>query len=884
MTKKDFFEAVGKGDVRTIRKELDRGKNAVAWKDGLLGKETASGKTLVDIAVESGKKDVLGMFLCHAVVYQPDAVDALIASGVDVKSINNKGKTPLYLALSERRWTVLWDEPKIEQRGYRDKQMRASVVKKLVEAGADVNDGFANETSLKAALISDSICETSYLQILLDAGADVLVHDRTKQGTVLDTAARSYPEALPAMLDALARKNPHAALVYSASYLLSAIRKYVDMGADVDSCLNEFGKKTPLMFAVLNGDEEFVRFLIEKGADRDRRDDSGQTPVHAAIKHLPKMFPELVTKESIEKDKNKGALLHLATEAACKDESKIAFVELILSLVPESEREAYVNTTSQSFRKETALSMAADCPRLVKILIDAGAVVNVQDSMGYTPLANAVKKSAESTRILLENGAWTDLVDNSGRTALAAGFSGGGCTEALHLLAKYSGKKGHGKYGYPSINIADEKGFTALMRASDSSRDADFASDISTLLAAGASMNARLEDGRTSLSLLLDYALLTTFADSRHEAKKEKRLSGVEVLLDSGITVSPMDFELASKHIPEALPKLVDRLAKTNVAAALRMAAAWYPKKILELVEVGADVNGESRFGTTPLMHAAESSAEATRILLGIRGVDVDAKDSRGRTALHYAVGAKNSCVGAVNVEALVAAGASVDECDERGESPIRYVCKNILGERYPQNTKDEKRMARTLVEAGCSVNGALYSSFCGRIRDNGEESFFVDAPYRYLLVPENKKKEFLKRAPADYVEKYEEEMEKIGGDSKNTFIFGELQYGRYHEDSFGAIEKLYAARNVVNIDVDGEEIERHVAEAYIERYIDDDDVLNPYRIALKDAYVASGMYEDLADIEGEFLSDRKKRGVAPSDSAVSEVVSEEDEDEFPVL
>lgn len=76
------------------------------------------------------------------------------------------------------------------------------------------------------------------------------------------------------------------------------------------------------------------------------------------------------------------------------------------------------------------------------------------------------------------------------------------------------------------------------------------------------------------------------------------------------------------------------------------------------------------RVRPTPLHLAAKSCLDSTAILALLEGgAELEAKDRRGQTALHYA--AQNSRAAAVS--ALVDAGANVNAADREGRTPLHW-------------------------------------------------------------------------------------------------------------------------------------------------------------------------------------------------------------------
>jgi hypothetical protein len=112
--------------------------------------------------------------------------------------------------------------------------------------------------------------------------------------------------------------------------------------------------------------------------------------------------------------------------------------------------------------------------------------------------------------------------------------------------------------------------------------------------------------------------------------------------------------------------------------AALHIAAAGYRHDIVAaLIAAGADVQARNRRGATPLHYAADGgpgsstwdpraqAATVKRLLAG--GADVDAVDMGGVTPLHRA--ARNRCTPAVR--ALLAGGADVTRKNKSGSTAL---------------------------------------------------------------------------------------------------------------------------------------------------------------------------------------------------------------------
>ncbi|KAL3452045.1 ankyrin repeat-containing domain protein [Aspergillus insuetus] len=87
-----------------------------------------------------------------------------------------------------------------------------------------------------------------------------------------------------------------------------------------------------------------------------------------------------------------------------------------------------------------------------------------------------------------------------------------------------------------------------------------------------------------------------------------------------------------------------------------------------------ADVNAFSQRGTTPLLLASFNGDSKVAMLLIDHGANVEARNKKGRTALHIA--AKHDR----NVEillVLLAAGAELNAADRQGDTPLCHALGN---------------------------------------------------------------------------------------------------------------------------------------------------------------------------------------------------------------
>jgi ankyrin repeat protein len=257
---------------------------------------------------------------------------------------------------------------------------------------------------------------------------------------------------------------------------------------------------------------------------------------------------------------------------------------------------------------ETLLHVAAQYNQLgiMTALLDAGADPNGLNSVGHTPLFDAViSNHREAVRLLLKRGANHRITDPKGRTALFDAVEEN-YPEIVKTLLSVSTKKdvnARSKNSDTPIYLAQTPGVAAL------------------LLRKGADPNTLHARYGTPLIHFIQFTLHGT-----HGRRVTYRF--LDLLLRYG-----------------ARPNMrINRSGNT----ALHVAVGGEPKPrslvaeaaiVQLLLRRGAAVNGRNANGQTPLHLAAYfGNTEQVSRLLEHPSIIVNARDTQGRTPLHYAV------------------------------------------------------------------------------------------------------------------------------------------------------------------------------------------------------------------------------------------------------
>ncbi|MBI5252607.1 MAG: ankyrin repeat domain-containing protein, partial [Desulfomonile tiedjei] len=154
-----------------------------------------------------------------------------------------------------------------------------TIVKRVIEAGGDCNEQIQKEWSPSVMSPLIAACYGGHAEsarLIIEHGADL-----KRDGLIaLDAAARSgHTEAIDMLLSkgVKADKKTLGECLSSAYPHPQAIKKFISLGADLNTKCTCPGGRTALMIAAINGCSESVNVLIGAGADLNAKDDKGHT-------------------------------------------------------------------------------------------------------------------------------------------------------------------------------------------------------------------------------------------------------------------------------------------------------------------------------------------------------------------------------------------------------------------------------------------------------------------------------------------------------------------------------------------------------------------------------------------------------------------------------
>ncbi len=213
-----------------------------------------------------------------------DMVERLIKAGADVSVVNDYGASALQVA-------AVVADPRI--------------IKDLLKAGANADS--PNPEGQTALMVVARSGNVESAKLLLDAGATVDAREQWGDQTALMwAAAEAHPEMIKLLLDHHADANAHGAirdwqrrvtaegrpknenhggftpLIYAARIGCIECAKALLKGhADIN--LPDPDGETALLLSIINMHFDFASYLISAGADVNRWDFYGQTPLYATI-------------------------------------------------------------------------------------------------------------------------------------------------------------------------------------------------------------------------------------------------------------------------------------------------------------------------------------------------------------------------------------------------------------------------------------------------------------------------------------------------------------------------------------------------------------------------------------------------------------------------
>jgi ankyrin repeat protein len=467
---------------------------------------------------------------------------------------------------------------------------------------------------------------------------------------------------------------------------------------------------TPLALACINGSLRMIERLLEAGADANERGPNGETPLMMAARTgTPDAVTALLAAgadvNATEKLRGTTALMWAASQShasivkllvdrgadvgAHSNPAALGRTAYLAPTVRQRAAQVVVESATRESQRARVGDGTSDAPTTPRPRQDPdnqesfGRRQN-NEGGGLTALVYAAREGdLESARVLLTAGADVNQVTRYGWTALLTAVQNRHYALATFLLERGA-----------DPNIANKGGWTPLYLATDNRNieggdypvrpgDLDHLEFIRTLLARGANVNARAKDSTETRTIFTMQWLYEDGATPFLRAAQSGDVELMRLLLAHG----------ADPSIPTA-----------NNVTALAVAAGigWVQGVTYE--------------------RSAHDSLEAVKLCLEL-GVDVNAVDTDGRTALHGAAHKGRNEI----VQLLVDRGARLDVRDfgsrdtvngellGHGWLPVDYADGLVrVGVQSAIAHPDTAALIRTLmIDRGIAVPAPVTSSVC---------------------------------------------------------------------------------------------------------------------------------------------------------------------------
>lgn len=285
-------------------------------------------------------------------------------------------------------------------------------------------------------------------------------------------------------------------------------------------------------------------------------------------------------------------------------------------------------------------------PKIIDMLVDHGAKIEVKDKWGNSPLCYSLyqKKYLDIFRALIKQGANINgTCGRYGDSILMEAAKVRNQDAVQFLLKKKVRLNTKNDYGDTLLHFVSQAGWEDIA---------------SLLLKKKADPNAVGKDKKTPL----------------YCAVESEQPAVVDLLLENGAHVNDAN-KKRETPIYAAVKNYIDKIVEQHFMPDASAGCAKKdnnPSIVKLLFDHGADVNARDKNKNTPLIEAAYLGYLDMVELLAKIGADLNAKNISGSSPLHEA-----SYQGYVDVvRALLAKGANIHETDKKGNTPLHDVVK----------------------------------------------------------------------------------------------------------------------------------------------------------------------------------------------------------------
>ena len=557
-----------------------------------------------------------------------DVVKILVENGAYVEAVGSSDVTAVWLAAGEGRYEVL---QYLLDKDASVHMKRSDGVTPLMSACTGTGPGqyeviqilleeYKNDSEWINAQGTDDgltalvrLCETPgsetlpSIKLLVESGADVnIVSSQHGFSALMMAAANGYTETVEFLVENGANVNHQTIGDQSFALMYAAVAGHIDVinsliaaGADVSLKYGTGG--TVLTEAALTGNLEIIDALLAAGADASVADDTGVTSLMMAASNGNKDICERFIEKNgnnskyINKKADSGAFALLYAAGSGRS-------ELVDFLISKGADALAITEASAEYNEQLAES-------IVKGEIDAGSqqhidgmnIIHAAAQGGFKNVIESVFGGNKDIASSLVN-----AEDSEGRTPLVLAVRNNFGTTASLLL----------EYGAdPNVSYS-----------SDDDSD-DSVTSVHNLL-----MDALIVENEDFAKLLIAKGAALDFVDDEG--------GNVSILLQAahrGLT------EVVTEMLPKIDKKFIEFINDEGVTPLLAATSEGHVDVFNELIKIGANVNHHEKDGTSVLSAAAaRGHLDIVKAALKVKGIDVNAQNSDGHTALMFAYNGKS--------------------------------------------------------------------------------------------------------------------------------------------------------------------------------------------------------------------------------------------------
>jgi uncharacterized protein len=416
------------------------------------------------------------------------------------------------------------------------------------------------------------------------------------------------------------------------------VNRLIAAGSPVDA--DEPDGTTALHWAVYHDDLAMTERLLDAGANVNAANRNGATALTLACTHAGTAIVDRLLKAGADPSGGPSGAPPLL---ACAQRGAVPAVQMLIA------RGADVNA-KDSWRGQTPLMWAAaeNHSDLIEVLLAAGAAVDARSTGNFTALMFAVRQDArEAVRLLVAAGADVNLTGPNGQDVLRLAITNRHYTLAATLLDAGARPKVRDKQGRTPLHD--------LITSRSPQRNSD-----NQFIAVGEGDSPQL----SSLELMKKLAAHGADPNARaeptpivHERWTDKGIySASRPLMDNGVNLGG-----ATPYLLAAQAADVEAMRLLQTLGADPRLATYANNTAVMLAAGIGYVEGSRRY------RPERDALEAVK-LAATAGVDVNASNANGQTALHGAVYRAANTI----IRYLVEAGARTDFQDELERTPLK--------------------------------------------------------------------------------------------------------------------------------------------------------------------------------------------------------------------